>query len=176
MSRGKTAAQTDDATRRDGLTTHASGGRRWRSPFVYPPCRPSCQSRNSVTDAHTTDVYPLVVDDVHVVSRRQRGPCEMLQSSLISRRESRPAAGRAHPLPPLAVVVPLALDIRTTAATYAADDSSLLFQASRGSGSESTSASRWTLSRAIVQSSAEIISASARFNRLSPWTPRDFRE
>lgn len=30
----------------------------------------------------------LVVDDIYVVSRRQRGPCEMLQSSLIPRWES----------------------------------------------------------------------------------------
>lgn len=81
------------------------------------------------------------------------------------------------PLPPLlvvvlvVVVVSLALDTRTT---YAADDSSLLFQASRGSGSaaESTDASRWTLSRAIVQSPAEIISASVQVNRLSLDVPR----
>lgn len=98
------------------------------------------------------------------------------------RGESSPAAGRVHPLPPLAVVVvvvvvvSLALDTRTTA-TYTADDSSLLFQASRGSGSavESASVSRWILSRAIIQSPAEIISANARLTDCR-WTSPRFHE
>lgn len=39
------------ATRRDATSLPPTRvGQRRRSPFVYPPCRPSCQSRNGVTD------------------------------------------------------------------------------------------------------------------------------
>lgn len=68
--------------RRDGLTTHASRPTQRRSPFVYPPCRPSCQSQSGMTDAR---LYSLVVDDVYVASRQRHEPCETLQSSLIPR-------------------------------------------------------------------------------------------
>lgn len=170
VSRDKTTAQTGDAT--DLPPTRAAANSGVLHLSIRLVVLPIAEQRDRRV--------PLVVDDVYVVSRRQRGPCEMLQSSLIPRWEL--PRGRSHS-PPSAPRGRRGrrrrrrlARVRHTA-TYAADDSSLLFQASRGSGPavESTSASRWTLSRAIVQSPAEIISASARLTDCR-WTPRDFRE
>lgn len=174
VSRDETTVQTDDATQR---TYHP---RKRRPTVAFSICLSALSFVLPIVEQRDRRVHRDVSPSSSMTYMSFRGDSVVhaqCYNHRSFRRESSPMAGRGCPFPPFAVVVvavSLALDIRTMA-TYAVDDSSLLFQASRGSESavESTSASRWTLSRAIVQSLAKIISASAWLTDCR-WTFYDF--
>lgn len=148
VSGNETAAQTSDAT---NLPPTRVGQRR-HFPFVYPPCRLSCQSRNSVTDPSPSSSS----SSSSTTYMSFRGPRETLQSSLIPWMLPRPSPFLPHS-PPLYLSADVVC-FRRTWRDYEADARRFFATIS---SVRSLRVSRWTLSRTIVQLPAEIISGRA---------------
>lgn len=149
VSGNETTTQTGDAT---NLPPTRVGQRR-RSPFVYPPCRLSCQSRNGVTDPSPSSSS----SSSSTTYMSFRGPRETLQSSLIPRMLPCPSPSLLRPPPPYLSVDVVCL--RRTWRDYGrVREADARWFFATISSVRSLRESRWTLSRAIVQLPAEIIS------------------
>lgn len=155
-----------DATRRDGLTTHAS-----RPAAAFSICLSAVSfvlpiaERRDRRDAAPGRNAPLFlrvlsrpVDDVYVVSQQRHGPREMI-TIIAHSAESRPNARR----PATSFLLPLPLYVggsRYRRTSGHVRGRRFFVTISRAAEASDSRIVNWILSRAIVQSLAEIISAS----------------
>jgi len=110
-----------------------------RSPFVYPPCRPSCQSRNDAARFRDPDDDDDDDDDdIYVASRAARN-VTIIAHSAESRPETR-SAPSSLPFLLLLVIVVVGGDSCWTRHVH--DDSLLLFQEPRKQTRDSASSRR----------------------------------